>query len=258
MHEDLLSELIITDLYSVYSNFSGEGLKGRRQNRERWALMYKATGRTSYTCCGETFICDALHPLLVPRGCNYEWISLEGGEFLNVEFQSELTLDCILPLTLSSSETFTAAMSDLISRWRHDRPLRKPSCIRDLYVLLLKVLKSDFKSYRPGEQQLKIQPAVEYIIEHYSDNLKNDDLAHLTGLSTVYFRKVFTEVYGMPPIAYIHALRIRRAKEILKSDYGSITNVAQSLGYSSIYDFSRAFKNHTGVSPTAYLKKQKR
>ena len=257
MYEELLSELIITDLYAVQSNFSAGGLKGRRQDRERWALLYKATGRTAYTSHGETIICDALHPLLVPRGCSYEWISLEGGTFIFAEFQSNVQLDCILPLPLTSEEAFSAAMNDLVSRWRHERPLRKPSCIRDLYVLLLKLLKADLKSYRPGAQQLKIQPAVEYIIDHYSENLKNDDLAALTGLSTVYFRKVFTEVYGMPPIAYIHALRIRRAKEILKSDYGSITSVAQSLGYSSIYDFSRAFKNHTGVSPTAYLKKRK-
>jgi YesN/AraC family two-component response regulator len=41
---------------------------------------------------------------------------------------------------------------------------------------------------------------------------------------------------------------------MLKSDYGNITNVAESLGYLNIYDFSRTFKKHTGISPTKYEK----
>jgi len=41
---------------------------------------------------------------------------------------------------------------------------------------------------------------------------------------------------------------------MLKSDYGSISDIAVSLGYSNIYEFSRTFKKHTGLSPTEYLK----
>ncbi|MBR3941740.1 MAG: helix-turn-helix transcriptional regulator, partial [Clostridia bacterium] len=53
-------------------------------------------------------------------------------------------------------------------------------------------------------------------------------------------------------IAYTHNIRIEKAKEMLKSDYGTISDIAQSVGYPSIYDFSRAFKKHTGISPSKY------
>lgn len=49
-------------------------------------------------------------------------------------------------------------------------------------------------------------------------------------------------------------MRIKKAKEMLKSDYGSITGIAESLGYLNIYDFSRNFKNHVGISPSEYTK----
>ena len=42
--------------------------------------------------------------------------------------------------------------------------------------------------------------------------------------------------------------------EILSNDYSSIGDIASMLGFKSIYDFSRAFKVHTGSSPSEYAK----
>ena len=93
---------------------------------------------------------------------------------------------------------------------------------------------------------------MEYISQNYNKKIINDELAALTGLSTVYFRKLFTDIIGVSPIAYVHKLRVEKAKEMLKSDYGTLSDMAQSLGYPSLYDFSRDFKKHTGVSPSRY------
>ena len=71
-------------------------------------------------------------------------------------------------------------------------------------------------------------------------------------MSYVYFRKLFKSVMGQSPIVYARSVRIRKAKEMLKGDYGSLSDVAYSLGYPSLYDFSRDFKKHTGVPPSKY------
>jgi YesN/AraC family two-component response regulator len=55
-------------------------------------------------------------------------------------------------------------------------------------------------------------------------------------------------------MAYVKKLKIKKAKEMLESDFGSISDIAHSLGYSNIYDFSRDFKKQVGVSPTKYIK----
>ncbi len=97
-------------------------------------------------------------------------------------------------------------------------------------------------------------PAIEYIAANYDKNISNDELARLTGLSIVYFRKLFKQVTGTPPINYIQNLKMRKAKEMLKSDYSSIADIACSLGYNNVYEFSKSFKNYVGVSPSMYAK----
>jgi RNA polymerase sigma factor (sigma-70 family) len=102
------------------------------------------------------------------------------------------------------------------------------------------------------EKMQKIQPAMAYISQNFNKEITNDTLAALTGLSTVYFRKLFTQMIGVSPIAYVHQIRIQKAKEMLKSDYSTLSDIAQSLGYPNLYDFSRTFKKHVGVAPSKY------
>ena len=127
--------------------------------------------------------------------------------------------------------------------------------IRDTYSILLSLEQTGPEPYFPSEKQKKIAPAIEYISQNYHKGITNDALAALTGLSTVYFRKLFTGTMGVSPIAYVHQFRIEKAKEMLKSDYGTLSDVAQSLGYPSLYDFSRAFKKHVGIAPSKYKSK---
>ena len=53
-------------------------------------------------------------------------------------------------------------------------------------------------------------------------------------------------------MVYAREMRINKAKEMLGSDYVSLTDIALALGYANLYDFSRDFKRHVGVAPSKY------
>ena len=72
------------------------------------------------------------------------------------------------------------------------------------------------KKYAPTKKSEKIRPALDYIAKNNNTDIKNDDLARITGLSTVYFRKLFTEVMGISPIAYINDIKIKKPRKCLK------------------------------------------
>ena len=53
---------------------------------------------------------------------------------------------------------------------------------------------------------------------------------------------------------YLSNIRIETAKHMLLSDNYSVSEIAESVGFSSVYSFSRSFKKTTGISPTDFLK----
>ena len=67
--------------------------------------------------------------------------------------------------------------------------------VRDVYSIIINLLRTTEKKYAPSLKQQKIYPAIEYIAKNYNKEIKNDDLASIAGISTVYFRKLFSEIY---------------------------------------------------------------
>lgn len=126
--------------------------------------------------------------------------------------------------------------------------------LKELYGLMASLLKAAQSDYVHSAKKEKILPAIEYIAENYSKHISNDELASSLGISTVHFGKMFKEIIGMSPGNFIMMTKMKKAEEMLKSDYSSITDIAYSLGYNNVYEFSRGFKNFTGKSPLKYAK----
>ena len=56
----------------------------------------------------------------------------------------------------------------------------------------------------------------------------------------------------MSPMKFVKNKRIEKAQEMLRGDEASITRIAESVGFTSINNFSRSFKGFTGYSPQEY------
>lgn len=257
MYSSILSKLIITEVYSVSTIYTSKYALTQKTDRPCWAIVIKHEGETVYKSNGKTYISNIHNMVILPRGSSYEWRCTEAGHYAIIEFQSELIHEEIFVFPVKNGEKILNMHKRLEYNRNAQIPLFEIESIRDTYSIILALSHSAQKQYVPGNKQQKLIPALEYIARNYNTEINNTDLAALTGLSTVYFRKLFKDIYGTSPIAYAHNLRINKATEMLKSDYGSITDIALSLGYNNIYEFSKDFKNHTGISPTQYVKSQK-
>ena len=66
------------------------------------------------------------------------------------------------------------------------------------------------------------------------------------------FRKMFKEATGDSPNQYHLNLRLDKARELLNTTNLNVTEVAYSLGFDSVFYFSKLFKKKNGVSPKSY------
>lgn len=252
MNLEILSDLIITKVYSATTMYTEKNTKTKRNNRSCWALVIKYEGETIYTVKEKNYLSDINNLVILPKGCSYDWHCTQSGHYLIIEFESELVCHNIFSFPVKHGEKILKLFKDLEYKRTLRNPMYETESIRDTYSILLLLVQSLQKKYLPTDKLGKINPALEYIANNYNKNIKNDVLANLCNLSTVYFRKLFTEIMGASPISYVHELRIKKAKEMLRSDYGNIKDIAESLGYLNIYDFSRTFKKYTGISPSKY------
>lgn len=80
------------------------------------------------------------------------------------------------------------------------------------------------------------------------------NMCEMVSLSRSQFYKYYVDYFGVSPIQDLNNARIEKARNLLTNRNFQVTEVAERCGYSSIHHFSRTFKEHTGLSPLAYLK----
>lgn len=250
----ILSNLIITDVIAANRLMRTPGVTVvRHSQRERWAIALKLEGKTVYRTGQGEVVCDKFHPVILPKGSTYSWVCTP-GECVIIEFNSDAVSNEIHSFHIADNHTLIRSFSKIEKAlaMRHTGYLYE--CFSEVYSVLA-FLEKSAKASNMHDQKQKLLPALEYMTEFYTNsNISNDFLAGLCGVSTVHFRKMFESVYQTSPIRFLQNLRIEKAKSMLESDFSSIEQVAESVGYNSVYHFSKMFKLNTGISPSNYAK----
>lgn len=108
-------------------------------------------------------------------------------------------------------------------------------------------------SYR--KQQVDIVKAVnEYISTQFMKRITIDSLSDQFDIPTSTLKRCFKGVYGTTIHHYLKECRINAAKHLLQESDQSILEIANAVGYENGSKFTSAFKEATGVTPSAYRK----
>lgn len=108
------------------------------------------------------------------------------------------------------------------------------------------------------EQELaenrELRKAVEFIKEHYPENITVDQIAGASGYSVSYLSRLMKEQNGRSLMDYLNWYRIEKAKEMIWKSGLKSYEVAEKVGISDPNYFSRIFKKYTGKSVKEYRK----
>ncbi|MFT3890673.1 MAG: AraC family transcriptional regulator [Anaerolineales bacterium] len=97
-----------------------------------------------------------------------------------------------------------------------------------------------------------IAGVMQYIRAHICEPLNREMLAEVAGFSVPHFHRIFQAEVGESAASYVRRLRMERAGRKLRMGAVDITEIALAAGYDSHAAFSKAFRQHYGVSPSEF------
>lgn len=126
-----------------------------------------------------------------------------------------------------------------------------PIVKREIYArLLISELGPWIRSlYASGSRSRRIMTAMNFIRDHYREEIEADALASSVHMSPATFRRHFHALAGCSPIQYQKNLRLFEARRLLTVEKRSVAITAQSAGYQSASQFTTDFRRFFGRTP---------
>ncbi len=128
-------------------------------------------------------------------------------------------------------------------------------CQKILEAIILEVMRHkrvNLIAQEEVKQVREVALARRYIDQNYSQEITLDTLSQITQTSKYYLAHVFKETFGISPIRYLNQRRIDIAKAMLRTTDLQVSQIANSVGFSSASYFTQAFNRETGYSPKAF------
>jgi transcriptional regulator GlxA family with amidase domain len=106
----------------------------------------------------------------------------------------------------------------------------------------------------PGRahDDLIVHEVQQHIDGHLDEPIRSSKLASQFGLSSRTLARRFVAATGHGPQAYLQLVRVRQAQRLLETTSDSVDQIRRTAGYNDPAAFRRAFRQTTGLSPTAY------
>lgn len=101
-----------------------------------------------------------------------------------------------------------------------------------------------------------METILNYVDEHYCEEISRNDLVNLVYISPDYCSRLFTKETGRSLKQYVTEKRMEKAKRLLMSDL-PVKGVALEVGYTNFSYFSKAFREMAGISPMEYREQER-
>lgn len=107
-----------------------------------------------------------------------------------------------------------------------------------------------------GSGEKSIDEALEYIKEHYNEELSLERVASVVYLNPAYFSQLFKLKTGQGYKDYVISLRLEQAKKLLLNPKLRLAEIAERIGYQDMRHFTQVFRRKFGLTPTEFRHKQ--
>lgn len=206
-----------------------------------------------------SYECKPMSVVFHPEGtCHFGRISPEGCLSFNVQVRRS-TLERLHDYA-GRPETIADQTGGELS-WlamRVYREYRRADACSALAIegLALEMLVAAARGTAPSEKRPPgwLAQVVELLHDEFQETLRVGEVASRIGVHPVHLSRVFRRFQGRSIADYVRGLRVRHACQLLSAPEASLAGVAFDAGFADQSQFSRAFKQLTGVTPGSFRK----
>lgn len=108
------------------------------------------------------------------------------------------------------------------------------------------------------QEERALAPAISYIQQHFTEKISEEQMASLCHMRPFQFSRCFRKHCGITFQEFVQRTRIDEAMRLLRNPRMPILDIALTVGFKDQSYFTRVFKKHFGMAPTAYREQRMR
>lgn len=227
----------------------------KHTKRKHFSLIFSISGSAEYNFgkCKET-ICES-EIVFINKGDSYTARSVGKApwEYIIITFDMWED-DPSLPFKFVTKPSHPKQFEELFEKIYTTFKTRENGAVLKIKGLMYEIfsLLLDQSDTLQNVKYKGVKKAIDYINSHYKEKISVEKIADISGYSTSHFTRLFGELFCMTPVEYINSVRIEMAKNMLKTELFTLTEIAEECGFSNVYYFSKVFKKVVGIPPKKY------
>ena len=169
------------------------------KDRPQCTLSYKISGHSEFVQDGKSYVSDRNHIVFIPAGATYTFNCQEKGECILLEFEARQAGDTLQSFLIHNDVEVLSLFNKIEQAYTFRKAGYLSYCMSGLYRLFYYMDLQLENAYIADQKKKRIQPGLDYLEAHiYDPGLNCKTMAELSGVSEVYFRKLFTLMIVIP------------------------------------------------------------
>ena len=224
--------------------------------RNFYSLSYRYTGKIKIEAEGRQYISEAGSITFIPKKKGYRTEVLADTHMVAVHFDLAREVETEGVCVIEDKEGVLKPYFDRLGATYTGAEPWDFDVMALFYQLLSELSVMDEAEHAVSPVAMLAKKEIDKSFSQPS--LAISSVSHQLGISDSYLRRVFRGVYGMSPMEYLTAVRIRCAKNLLESEFLSIDQIGALCGFQSVGYFIQCFRKETGETPGAYRNRRRR
>lgn len=255
-------DICITDIINCHEDItlSYKWKRPHRNTGDTCYLMLGLEGATTFATRKGTYSIGKADILFLPEGLEYIGSCTEVPArctMIRFKIAGKTGFDAPFLLSPNRIDRYQELFLEMRSKFLIGEYGSKTELKALLYKLLHRIVRDLLMEDAAELGYRRIKAAILYIHENYAcADLHIAHAAAASNMSEVHFRRVFKDVFGTSPLAYVTQLRMKKAKELLAHTDYPVGSIAGMVGICDEVYFSKFFRKHTGQTPNQFRKSQ--